>query len=78
MDQFSKKKKTMKPNTRLTNVKFYYLNKADVQLIVKKIYSNPLPNYGHITQLSWFYDFWLSVFHITTSCSVLGVEEQML
>jgi len=29
-------------------------------------------------KLSWFYDFWLSVFHITTSCSVLGVKEQML
>ncbi len=28
--------------------------------------------------MSWFYDFWLSVFHITTSCSVLGVKEQML
>jgi len=28
--------------------------------------------------LSWFYDFWLSVFHIITSCSVLGVKEQML
>ena len=27
--------------------------------------------------LSWFYDFWLSVFHIT-SCSVLGAKEQML
>ena len=24
--------------------------------------------------LSWFYDFWLSVFHIITSCSVLGVK----
>jgi len=31
--------------------------------------------YAH---MSWFYDFWLSVFHITTSCSVLGVKEQML
>ena len=30
------------------------------------------------TEMSWFYDFWLSVFHITTSCSVLGVKEQML
>ena len=28
--------------------------------------------------MSWFYDFWLSVFHITTSCSALGVKEQML
>ena len=28
--------------------------------------------------LSWFYDLWLSVFHITTSCTVLGVKEQML
>ena len=28
--------------------------------------------------VSWFYDFWLSVFHIKTSCSVLGVKEQML
>ena len=25
--------------------------------------------------LSWFYDFWLSVFHIITSCSVLRVKE---
>ena len=30
------------------------------------------------TAVSWFYDFWLSVFHIITSCSVLGVKEQML
>jgi len=22
--------------------------------------------------MSWFYDFWLSVFHIVTSCSALG------
>jgi len=29
-------------------------------------------------KMSWFHDFWLSVFHITTSCSVLGVKEQML
>ena len=28
--------------------------------------------------VSWFYDFWLLVFHIITSCSVLGVKEQML
>ena len=28
--------------------------------------------------MSWFYDFWLSVFHITTSCSVPRVKEQML
>ena len=28
--------------------------------------------------VSWFYDFWLSVFHIVTSCSVLGVKEQPL
>ena len=28
--------------------------------------------------LSWFYDFWLSVFHIITSYTVLGVKEQML
>ena len=27
-----------------------------------------------LQHLSWFYDFWLSVFHIITSCSVLGVE----
>ena len=26
--------------------------------------------------VSWFYDLWLSVFHITTSRSVLGVKEQ--
>jgi len=29
-------------------------------------------------KLSWFYDFWLSVFHIIASCSALGVEELML
>jgi len=28
--------------------------------------------------LSWFYDFWLSVFHIVTSCGALGVKELML
>ena len=28
--------------------------------------------------LSWFYDFWLLVFHIITSCSALGVKELML
>ena len=36
----------------------------------------------HISQsaflLSWFYDFWLSVFHTMTSCSALGVKELML
>ena len=36
------------------------------------------PTQQKAVQLSWFYDFWLSVFHITTSCSVLGVKEQML
>jgi len=30
------------------------------------------------TKLSWFYDFWLSVFHIITSCSALGFKELML
>ena len=25
--------------------------------------------------MSWFYDFWLLVFHIVTSCSALGVKE---
>ena len=25
--------------------------------------------------MSWFYDFWLWVFHIITSCSALGVKE---
>ena len=29
-------------------------------------------------QLSWFYDFWLLVFHIITLCSALGVKELML
>jgi len=24
--------------------------------------------------VAWFYDFWLSLFHIITSCSVLGVK----
>jgi len=28
--------------------------------------------------LSWFYDFWLSVFHIITPCIALGVKELML
>ena len=28
--------------------------------------------------LSWFYDFWLLVFHIITSCSALGVKVLML
>jgi len=28
--------------------------------------------------VSWFYDFWLSVFLIITSCSALGVKELML
>ena len=28
--------------------------------------------------LSWFYDFWLLVFHIITSCSALGVKALML
>ena len=28
--------------------------------------------------LAWFYDFWLSVFHITTSCSALEVKVLML
>ena len=28
--------------------------------------------------LPWFYDFWLSVFHIITPCSALGVKELML
>ena len=28
--------------------------------------------------MSWFYDFWLLVFYIITSCSVLGVKVQML
>jgi len=28
--------------------------------------------------MSWFYDFELSVFHIITSCSALGVKELML
>jgi len=35
----------------------------------------PLDQVGQSpVQLSWVYDFWLSVFHITTSCSVLGVN----
>ena len=25
--------------------------------------------------VSWFYDFWLSVFHIITSCSTLGIKD---
>jgi len=32
----------------------------------------------HPFTVSWFYDFWLSVFHIITSCSALGVKELML
>jgi len=28
--------------------------------------------------LSWFCDFWLSVFHIIASCSALGVKKLML
>jgi len=28
--------------------------------------------------VSWFYDFWLLVFHIITSCSALGVKVLML
>ena len=28
--------------------------------------------------LSWFYDFWFSVFHTITSCSALEVKELML
>jgi len=28
--------------------------------------------------VSWFYDFWFSVFHIITSCNALGVKELML
>ena len=27
--------------------------------------------------MSWIYDFWSLVFHIITSCNVLGVKEQM-
>ena len=30
------------------------------------------------TPVSWFYDFWLLVFHIITPCSALGVKELML
>ena len=33
---------------------------------------------GWTVRLSRFFDFWLSVFHIITSCSVLGVKEQMI
>jgi len=28
--------------------------------------------------MSWFYDVWLLVFHIITSCSAQGVKELML
>ena len=28
----------------------------------------------YFQKLSWFYDFWLLVFHIITSCSTLGVK----
>ena len=35
-------------------------------------------SYNSAGAVSWFYDFWLSVFHITTPCSVLSVKEQML
>ena len=36
----------------------------------------PLCFYG--TEVSWFYDFGLLVFHIITSCIALGVKELML
>jgi len=29
-------------------------------------------------QVSWFYDFWLLVLHIITSCSALGIKVLML
>ena len=28
--------------------------------------------------MSWFYDFWLLVLHIITSCSALGIKVLML
>jgi len=31
-----------------------------------------------VAPLSWFYDFWLLVFHTITSCSALAVKELML
>ena len=36
------------------------------------------PGEPHEVQLSWFYDFLLSVFHILISCCALGVEKLML
>jgi len=43
----------------------------------------PQPFYDSVNNansgsLSWFYDFWLSVFHIITSCSALGFKVLML
>ena len=32
----------------------------------------------YVCVMSWFYDFWLSVFHIITSFSALGVKELVL
>jgi len=32
----------------------------------------------YLLMMLWFYNFWLSVFHIKTSCSALGVKELML
>jgi len=34
--------------------------------------------YKRAELMSWFYDFWLLVFHIITSCSALGVKVLML
>jgi len=36
-------------------------------------------NYTYVPKtLSWFYDFWLSLFQIIISCSAMGVKELMI